>query len=203
MDYSFPKFDKWVILFLLIQFPFCFGAPTGASSFEKWEIDLNKTKGFIEFKAIGNPSAFNIIGKGEGPKGLIKIEGSNFTGNLSFALDTLDTDIELRNEHMKKKYLETGKYPLALLTLTKLSLPSGDGEVKKVPFEGNLNLHGVNKPVKGIIGSMERKKGEIKVEAEFEINLSDFAISIPSFADITMAEKVEVKVEFSGPFSLK
>ena len=195
--------NKWVILFLLIQFPFCFGAPTGASSSEKWEIDLNKTKGFIEFKATGNPSAFNIIGKGEGPKGLIKIEGSNFTGNLSFALDTLDTEIELRNEHMKKKYLETGKYPLALLTLTKLSLPSGDGEVKKVPFEGNLNLHGVNKPVKGIIGSMERKKGEIKVEAEFEINLSDFAISIPSFADITMAEKVEVKVEFSGPFSLK
>ena len=53
--------------------------------------------------------------------------------------------VELRTTHMREKYLEVEKFPEAKLVIKDLDIKSG----AKVPFKGNLTLHGVTKELTG------------------------------------------------------
>ncbi len=168
----------------------------------KWLVNLDQGNGTVEFNAVGRPSALKIRGKGAAPKGTLTVEGTALSGAATFSLDSLDTGIKLRNEHMKKKYLETEKYPEAKVTFAKLSLPDSlkaDGAVaEKVPFQGTLSLHGVEKPISGT-AKIERKGGQVQLAADFGLKISDFGIATPGFAGITMAEDVQVLVQLAAP----
>src|SRR5205085_1875599 len=119
----------------------------------KTTADFSTGTGSVQFRAIGKPGAIKIQGKGMTPRGKLVLNRSKLNGAITFDLDTLMTGIKLRDEHMKKKYLETDKFPAASLTLTKFELSETafkTGFKKEgIPFEGTLNLHGISKPVKG------------------------------------------------------
>jgi len=172
-------------------------------------LDFGKGTANVEFLAIGNPSALKIHGemKDEKPeqkpvKGTLTFSGADVGGKVTCLLDSFDTGIGMRNRHMKEKYLETGKYPEAVFTLTELKLPSAGKEVKakEIPFKGTLTLHGVTKPVAGV-ATIERKGDAANGTFEFKLKTSDYNIQTPSFMGITMADEVTVDVKFEGPVS--
>ena len=162
--------------------------------------------GSVEFNATGRPSALKIKGVGTSPKGTLLTEGDFVSGNISFDLDSLETGIKLRDEHMKTKYLETGKYREAVFTITKLPVPQGlrnsSTTIDAIPFQGVLSLHGTQRPVSGK-ARVEREGDKLKIAADFGIKVSDFNIPTPGFAGITMAEDVQVLVRFTAPVSQK
>jgi polyisoprenoid-binding protein YceI len=178
------------------------GARADAAA-KAWTYDLDSGSGTVTFDAIGRPSAIKIHAKGDAPKGKLKVVGGKVTGAVSFKLDSLDTGIGMRNEHMKKRYLETDKFPEAKLTLTELALPANysaaDFSASDVPFKGTLSLHGVDKPVAGT-AKLSRSGGDLAIDARFALKIDDFAIKIPSFAGITMATDVNCEVEDKAPF---
>lgn len=194
--------QRWAWLSFLAVFLQFFGASSYAGP--KYELNLANGNGKVEFHAVGYPSALKIHGSGEGPKGKLAIDNGKLSGKLSFALESLDTGIKMRNNHMKTKYLEISKYPEAALELTSVTLPSplptGDFAEVKLPFKGNLTLHGITKPVEGT-SNCSRKADEISAAAEFWISVTDYQIPVPSFAEITMAEKVQVVTTFSVPLT--
>lgn len=194
MNHRLPRLA--IFLFLLISIP-AFASP-------KWFIDLNKGSGQVDFHAIGNPSAIKIHGKGESPKGGLTLENGVMKGIVMFALNSLDTGMKLRNEHMKTKYLETQKYPDAKLEITSLKFapPAGDFSEVPVPFQGNLTLHGVTQPITGT-AKAEKKGGKINTTANFETKISAYKIPVPSFSGITVADRVQVEVSFSAPVIIK
>ena len=167
---------------------------------KKWI--MNVDSGAVEFNAIGRPSALKIHGKGTAPKGALTVEGGTASGQLTFDLESLDTGIKMRNEHMKQKYLEVGKYSEATLTLTKMAISSAvlieAGKSESVPFQGILHLHGIEKPVTGT-AKLDRNGNNLSVDAQFGIKISDYGITIPSFSGITMAEDVNVSVQLTTP----
>lgn len=188
--------------FLLI--PTLFAANPLAT--QLWEVALDQGSGTVEFNAVGRPSALKIHGKGGAPKGLMRIENGILQGSTQFALDTLDTGIPLRNRHMKEKYLETGKFPQAKLTFDPVNLGIQRIEdlktEKTVPFVGKLSLHGVEKPVKGII-KVSLNGNTALARTEFGLKISDFQVPTPGFAGITMAEDVGIVVESRAPLRMK
>jgi hypothetical protein len=165
-------------------------------------IDMDHGSGTVDFEAIGRPGALRIHGKGIAPHGNLKISGSELTGNFLFDLSSLDTGMNLRNEHMKKKYLEVDKFPEAKLTITKLDLPKDFNidhcEIDKAKFEGNLLLHGVEKPIKGD-SKISCKTNQVNFSAGFDIVVEDYGIAIPSFAGVTMAKDVKVSIAATAP----
>jgi polyisoprenoid-binding protein YceI len=169
---------------------------------QKWALNMEQSTGLVEFDAIGRPSALKIHGKGAAPKGSLAIEAGKASGNLTFDLESLDTGISMRNEHMKKRYLETAKYKQATLAITDLLVPtelqSGDGKAEGVPFQGVLSLHGVQKPVSGV-ARLERAGDQFKINADFGVKTNDYGIPTPGFAGITMAEDVKVQVQVAAP----
>src|SRR5437868_9273038 len=106
---------------------------------------IEVSKGHVEFLAIGKPSAIKIRGKGDRLQSQLQFnKDKTLTGKVVFDLSSLDTGIETRNQHMKEKYLETGKFRDAELTLKSLSLPQDlckeNVKLEKSPFEGTLKL---------------------------------------------------------------
>lgn len=180
---------RWVFILIF------FSEPLWALSVLK----LNKDRGQTNFLAQGNPSAIRIDGKGEGPEGEFKIteKGENLvlTGSLKVNLNTYETGIALRDRHMKEKYLEVGQFQEAVLTVQELVLPkkalNQEGD-SKGPFKGTLNLHGIQKDVQGEFSLKFSFQEGLKMSAGFQMKLSDFGISVPSFAGITVADRVEV-----------
>lgn len=157
----------------------------------KQKFEVVPAESQVTFNAIGKPSALKIVGKAEsGPTGTAWIEGGKLKGEFRFDLKSLKTGISLRDNHMKDKYLEVGKHPDAVLKLDETAFAPGQ---KNVEFTGKLLLHGVEKPVRGT-ATIEQGDGSAKVTSDFELKISDFAISVPSFAGITVTDSVKVNV---------
>ena len=160
-----------------------------------------KPAGAVTFLAIGRPNAIKIKGEGGTAGGKLEVKDNAASGDLSFDLNTLKTGIDMRDRHMKEKYLETGKFPQAKLTFASWPVPEailkGPGEMGDVPLKAMLTLHGETKPIEGKL-KLRRRDATVSGDAEFTIKISNFGIAIPSFTGITVAEDVAVAVNFSG-----
>jgi polyisoprenoid-binding protein YceI len=169
--------------------------PTGKA------LEFEKGKSAVEFLATGTPSAVKIRGKTteEQPlKGKFAVQGGKLNGTVTLGLTSLDTGIELRNKHMKEKYLEVEKFPTAEFTMTQLELPSAftgkEAKADSLPFTGELLLHGVKKPVKGT-ATAEKNADKMNMKFQFTVKMTDFGIQVPNFLGIKVAEEVQVSVQ--------
>lgn len=194
------KIIRTVIVQLLILGAMLSGTSVLAGG-KTWYADFTAGEGAVSFDAIGKPAMLRIHGEGGAPRGLLKVEDGNVTGSCSFDLNTLDTGIKLRNRHMREKYLDTAKHPSATFAFTKLRLPRGFGNsvktVERLPFEGMLTLHGAQKAVSGM-ADLTVDYVTVFVDAEFETKVSDYQIEAPSFAGVTLADVVKVRVKFKA-----
>ncbi len=164
---------------------------------------VEKSVSAVEFLATTVPSAVKIRGtlKEGTPCGGALIEmGNRLTGSLQVPLDALDTGIGLRTRHLKEKYLEVAKFPMAELNLGSLAIGEASGDFRRedVPFQGTMKLHGVEKPVIGK-AVVWRKGKDLGLGLEFGVLLKDFGIESPSFLGVNVAELVSVKASVEGP----
>jgi polyisoprenoid-binding protein YceI len=160
--------------------------------------EIKVSQGHVEFLAIGKPSAIKIRGKGDKLQSQLQVKDKSLTGKVTFDLTSLDTGIDTRNEHMKEKYLETGKFKDAELTLKPLTLAEDickqDVKLEKKNFEGTLKLHGVEQPIKGEF-DVTSKKGTGHSQVRFNLLITDYKIDIPTYMGIKVTDKVETTVD--------
>lgn len=154
--------------------------------------NFHSDKGVVQFVAKGRPALISIKGTGDGATGSLSEMNGTISGEIQFHLKSLKTGIDLRDSHLKDKYLEVGKFPIATVKIRDFAIPNQPNESHR--FIGILNLHGMDRPIEGeaVVSGESRI-----VSANFKIKLSDFNIEIPSFQGITVAEEVEIKVEAS------
>lgn len=110
-------------------------------------------------------------------------------------LNTLDTDIGLRNRHMRENYLHTDKYPLA--TYDGLITESKKIEDKhyKVKAKGKFKVHGVEKE-KEIEADLYVYGDIYHVKTQFVVPLSDHNIEIPSIMTVKIDEDMDLRLDF-------
>jgi len=143
--------------------------------------------GEASFTAVGNPGFLEFEGTGGKleSEGLTK-DGDIVKGKIKVKLADITTDMDLRDKHMKEKYLVTAEHPYAVLDLKSADLKAGK-------FEGTLTLKGESKPVSGKISS----KGA-DFTASFSIKLKDYpAIGVPSWVGVTVADEIKVTAKGS------
>jgi polyisoprenoid-binding protein YceI len=121
-----------------------------------------------------------------------------FEGMLAVNLRTLDTGIGLRNEHLRKTYLEVDNGPafeVATLSGIVLQGVNADGPEGKGSFTGSLTLHGLTKTVTGSV-EIRRASAGLRVKATFPVRLPDFNIPKPRHLGIGVEDTVRVEVDF-------
>ncbi|MFM8268926.1 MAG: YceI family protein [Pseudomonadota bacterium] len=181
-------------LILFISF-FCLSGLCEAKSY-RFQLAQGKSK--VEFEGTGKPSLLKIHGTSEqNLDGYFVFDGKKVSGKAIFHLESLDTGIELRNDHMRSRYLEVAKYPKAELEIKEMNL-NQDFNPKDfkaaVPFQGILQLHGVSHSVTGKI-TVQVDEGELEIECEYGLSIADFKIQRPSYANISMTDKVKVNAK--------
>lgn len=167
-------------------------------SFSGWAFalphNMSVSGGGVEVIAVGKPSFIKIRGKGNAPTGTLKVEGKKASGQIEFDLASLDTGIELRNEHMLNKYLQVKEHPRAKLEISDMSLPRDwtpeQAKLEGTAFNGKLTLHGVTQAVSGTFKIGDKRD----VSAEFKIKLTDYKIDIPEYIGIKIADEVNITV---------
>lgn len=152
--------------------------------------------GGLEFKLPGGTAGLTIEGKSS------DVSATEAGGNIVVtvkldcgATSCLKTGIDKRDEHLWK-HLDSGKYPVATLTVekSKLTLPA-DNDKSEGEASGELNFHGVKKTVKFKYGA-KRTGSDYHVHGSISLNLNDFKIEEPSFAGVHTGMQAEVKVKF-------
>ncbi len=130
-----------------------------------------------------------------------------------FVLDlaSLETGIKARDDIMRgDKWLNVAKNPKAIFTLRKLVGITRDvqvlvpGKMRKFKAEGDMELHGVTKPVMAdvevtALPADENTKGRLPgdllyIKATFPIKLDEFGIMVPAPAKLKVANEETVTV---------
>jgi polyisoprenoid-binding protein YceI len=111
-------------------------------------------------------------------------------------LNTLDTGIGLRDKHMRDNYLETESFSFAEFTGKMSTIPTLNSGTKiPVSAIGKFKIHGVEREIE-VKGTLSKNsKGELELQAGFNILLSDYKIAIPKLVFYELAEKQEVTIK--------
>lgn len=155
--------------------------------------DIVGTTRKIEAEVSINPA--NVA---QNPKATVKVD-----------LTSLNSGIDLRDEHMKSdKFLNTAKFPQAVFSLTGISGATtlSDGVKTKVTLTGNITLHGVTKPLtvpatltyfKQSTNTASKGAGNLlKASANFNIQMTDFGIEVPSMLVMKVSNDVKIAIDF-------
>lgn len=145
----------------------------------------------VSFTASG-PGGLKIVGSTSDLR--VTDDGQSVT--VAVPLKTLDTKIELRNKHMREKYLEVDKYPDAVLVVSRAELKLPQGAEVSAEAPGTLKIHGREKPVK-FRYTAKRAGDKMAVSGTVRINIKDFAIEEPSFMGASVKPDVDVAASFS------
>ena len=181
---------------------FAAGLLLSASAFaQTWSID--KAHSRVGF-AITHLTINEIDGDFKSFEGKLTAANTDFSGaTIEFSADvnTINTDVEARDKHLKSAdFFDAEKNPS--LTFKSTSFKKEKGKEYKVT--GNLTLHGVTKPVTltavlvGTATNPMSKKEMAGFHVTGSINRNDFGIGA-SMPGTMLSEKVEIvaNTEFS------
>lgn len=120
------------------------------------------------------------------------------SGEIAFIVPIVDFEFEksLMKEHFNEKYMETEKFPTASF---KGKIAGYDKTIlteQAVIANGALTIHGQSSKV-SVKGTLQVQNGMINVKSSFMVELKDYKIKIPKLLWQNIAEKVEVKTEFT------
>jgi polyisoprenoid-binding protein YceI len=123
------------------------------------------------------------VGRTPKVSGSLTLSGSNVAAvSVTADLTALSSDNPNRDSQLRRQAIATAVYPTATFTLTQpialVSLP-GDGSTVSAHASGNLNLHGVTRPVQIEVQAL-RRGGIIAVTGSLPIVFADYGFSGPT-----------------------
>lgn len=125
---------------------------------------------------------------------------SRLVGEISVDLATIDTGINLRNRHLREKYLEVAKgegFNKAVLSEIHLDDADSAGFEGSTGFTGTMLLHGTKQQVTGKAEIHPNGPGR-QVRAEFPLVLTDFGVTPPEYLGVGVGSRLIVKVAFTA-----
>ena len=117
-------------------------------------------------------------------------------GEIRVDLASLDTGIELRNTHLREKYLEVARgaeFANAVLSAVRLDKADAPTFRGQTPFTGTLLLHGTRRSVAGQ-ADIHPEGQDVRVVASFPVRLDDYGIAPPRYLGVGVKNEVQVKV---------
>lgn len=148
----------------------------------------------VSFDATGHPGMLDLTGKTN--QMTLEDQGDKLVFHVN--MNTVSTGIDLRDEHMRSKYVQTDKYPEVVLTVPKSSItfPTEKGQSAKGTVDAIFTAHGMDEPVK-VNWRIKRTKTGWSVKGDFEFDTSKHGIEIPSFLGVTVDPQMRAHAKFN------
>lgn len=169
-----------------------------------YTIEPDYTQAVFRWSHLGfsNPAA--QLSQGQGTLEFDAANPTRATVNVTIPLSSLNTGVPALDEHLRSEdFFEVAKFPTASFRSTKVEPGAGKGRLK---VTGELNLHGVNKPVTLDVtvlkvGSNPRTSlPTVGFEATTTLQRSDFGLGafVPQVSDEIRLQITSQGVEAKG-----
>ncbi len=119
----------------------------------------------------------------------------NSTFYFEVDMNSLTTNMGLRDRHMRDNYLHTSKYPKANFKGTITSVQDKGGKFEAIA-EGDFTTHGVAKKTKIYVTLIPDGNNGYKISTKFIIKLPDYKIEIPQMMFAKINENIDMLIEF-------
>ncbi len=173
---------------IVIVFLFFFGIVSAQQKYS------TKT-GVLQFEA-SVPSFEEVKAKNSNASAILNTSNGEFA---SLALiQGFRFKVALMEEHFNENYMESSKYPKAVVkgTLEGFSLEKLSGSVSEFILKGTITVHGVTQPLKTPV-KIKLADDVMELQAEFSLKPEQFEIKIPKIVSNKIAEEVFVMAMFS------
>ena len=135
----------------------------------------------ISFHAKG-PAGFNI----DGSSSSMTLIDNGSTLKMSVPMDSVETGIELRDEHMRD-YAGADAHPAVSLELplSALALPAEKGDKTNGVITGTFTCNGQSQPVE-VSWTLKKGGSDYTLNGSFNFNTESHGIEIPNYMGITV-----------------
>jgi polyisoprenoid-binding protein YceI len=133
----------------------------------------------------------------EGTTSAITVDEDAKNVTLVVPLAAVTTGVELRDKHMKEKYLEVDKHPEARLVIERACLALPESGEKSGECPAAFTLHGQTKGVTVKYKAVVSGKST-EVDASFTANFVDHGVEEPKYMGIKVKPTVDVKARFGA-----
>jgi len=121
------------------------------------------------------------------------------TGALQFSVQMKGFEFEkaLMQEHFNENYVESGKFPKAEFkgsVVNNSAVNYAMDGTYNVTVKGKMTIHGVTKDVEAP-GTIKVDGGKLEGKSTFNIQLSDYKISIPSVVKDKISNSIKITVD--------
>ena len=156
-----------------------------------------------------------IVGLASGLDATVMLNVNDITqkpmGKVKVPIESIKTGIDLRDEHLRSEmWLNAAKYPFAEFQLTGIKNPTSrklnDGQRVTATLIGKFSVHGVTKNIEvpaTLTYFKESEKTKAKApgnllvaNAEFDINLEEYGVQIPSMVVGKVNDEVKITTSF-------
>ncbi|AXJ02164.1 Polyisoprenoid-binding protein YceI [Cyclonatronum proteinivorum] len=161
-------------------------------AYENEPVRFMSDSGYVEF--VSRAPLHEFAGTSQQLSGLIDLE----TQILDFFVDleTLDTGNRRRDRDMRRKYLETHRFPFAEFTGTFTeTVPASLSERTPVTVQGSFTMREITHEIQ-VDGFLTPEDGGIRVTASWEILLEDYNIDRPRivFYELSDVQRVSIDI---------
>lgn len=141
----------------------------------------------VTFFAVGSPSFLNI----EGTTTSLNLADDGTALKFSVPMKTVDSGVELRDEHMRDKYIHVETTPDAIITFNKADVPwpAEGARDARGTVKGTFEVHGIAQPA-DITYQISRTKTGYRVKAKFDYDCTKHGITIESYMGVTIDPKM-------------
>lgn len=159
-----------------------------------------RPRGFVRFTIEGPLD--DVVGETRSMSGNFTVDGAAWGGGKGvFAVDltTVKTGIDQRDEDMRTEFLETKRFPYAILTVDSISqtAPSAlsvGGQATGVA-SGSFEVHGVRRAVSMPVTLKLESDARLVAKGSFSVPFADFNISRPKRLFLKLGDTAEVVFE--------
>jgi polyisoprenoid-binding protein YceI len=119
------------------------------------------------------------------------------TVDLTVDLGSLDTGVDLRNHHMREKYLHTAQFPNATFKSVSINGPAtiAASQPADISITGDFTLHGITKRMTIPVRVVLLTDGRIHAISRFAVKMPEFGINVPSNVFVTVDSAVQVRLD--------
>lgn len=168
-------------------------------------------QGGSRIQFVSDATLETITGVTSNVSGAIHIDPANVagaTGRIAVRTDSIRTGIDLRDEHLRSDtWLNAGRFPEIVFQLTRIegATTLAPNQTVNATVHGHFTLHGVTRdvsaraqlryvPVTDEMRTAHISGDTVRVQASFQVRMTDFGISIPAIVQLKVSNEIEVNV---------
>lgn len=172
-----------------------FGLWTGVASAAGWVV-APRPHGEVRFTVAGPLD--DVTGVTRSAHGSLELDLKDWAkgkGVVTVQLDTLRTGIDARDQDMRVEFLETQRYPYALLAIERIDRPSAaalaPGQSVQGEAVGSFEVHGVRRAIRIPVTLTLESERKLWVKGAFEVPFADYAMTRPQRLFLKLGETAD------------